>query len=1287
MENPLDFNVSYCLSCAREFRPRTPDVLLCPACGGPPEAPAPQPTRLDTPQPAGARVEPSATKALIDEGTLAEWQPGDEILDTYTVLGVLGEGGMGKVYRVHHRSWNIDLAVKSPKGFKNQQLRDWFISEAETWVNLGLHPHIVSCYYVRTIDNVPRVFAELAEGGSLEDWIEQGRITTIEQALDIAVQFAWGLAYAHEQGLVHRDVKPDNVLMTPDGAAKVTDFGLAKAGKGMTPAYASPEQAEAQLTKIELTPQSDIWSWALSVLEMFAGRPFWARPDMPDYAWGQRAPQALEHYLSGELEDAAISEMPAGLADLLKECFQKDPAARPASLDAVAERLVGIYAAEIHQPYPRQKPKAAELRADSLNNRALSLVDIGKKEEAGMAWEQALVDTPGHPLSVYNQGLFQWRNGNIIDLDLVSRLKESIAAYPNNWLPRYLLSQVYLEQNDCQSAIDVLDTITAQDAGRTEVISAKNITDQRLPAQFCRLAEFIGHTKEIRHFYLTEDDRLMLSSSADETIKLWDLEKNSCIQTYQPKWDPTAIYLSKDHQYVLAEYSQFDNHSTYQLWDAIDGQCLSVFIGFFREKHRFYNKENMYDLKILGNSLMLRDDQGVLIRKFEGHAKPITCFCANEDFTKVVTGSEDRTVRFWDIDSGECVRVFTFQDVIRSAYISQGDRIALFEGEISSYILELSSSTLQTFNLVREITIDQGDQLIIYFDPEKKLIHLYNLFDEQTLTSFTLRQPIPYRSSYRLRGKKLSDYPWQTYEVWDSSKQTLVRTLALKSHTSLHQTDGKIAITIGAHLSLWNLENGKCIRTVTQFKSSINQVLAFDKFRKVLTGHFDGNIYLWNTGVDVESYNAPFVLAEIAPSETALTNQKIFENELGLGKQFFSSGDWIKSAEHIAAARALSGYERVDDAIAEWGNLYRYLPKKSLRAAWEVDIPAGLTVMGSWGPYLLASGENHALGILDSASRRWIKPLAHPVDEFNSVSLSFNGDLAVTRSTSRFTERFDFWDLNNGSLLKSIHLDNTNNPFRLSPDGRYLLIGGYVGNPNIWDPRTGQSLHRLEHYAYIPAVGISPDGCSVFLCERNMLNQFDLSTQKRINRYSLSNEPLAVCVSPDGRFVAAGTKDGYVYLWDFASRKLINQLNVGGEVSGVDISSDGRALLTQGSSRYRLWDLSNGELLRSGIGSAREFSSEGKYVFLGTKLLWLDWDLELRLIDGWDEGARPYLEIFLALHTPYGPDGFSRKGKPIWSEEDFQKFLIYLDARGYGWLRPEGARRELEEMAQERQQT
>src|SRR5437660_2674328 len=172
-----------------------------------------------------ARARVGAALALSDASSGDEevptiWKPGDVILGLYEVREIFTGGGRGLVYRVRHRGWGIDLAVKSPRPeyFLTEQDKADFEEEAKTWVNLSLHPHTVTCYYVRRLGGVPRVFAEYVAGGSLAQWIQSrklyrgGHEKALARILDIAIQVAWGLQQAHEHGLIHRDVKPGNML-------------------------------------------------------------------------------------------------------------------------------------------------------------------------------------------------------------------------------------------------------------------------------------------------------------------------------------------------------------------------------------------------------------------------------------------------------------------------------------------------------------------------------------------------------------------------------------------------------------------------------------------------------------------------------------------------------------------------------------------------------------------------------------------------------------------------------------------------------------------------------------------------------------------------------------------------------------------------------------------------------------------------------------------------------------------------------------------------------------------
>lgn len=353
------------------------------------------------------------------------WEVGDVILDRYEVKQVFTGGGMGLVYRVHHREWDIDIAVKSPRPefFCTQQHVENFEREAETWVELGLHPHTVSCYYVRRLGGIPRLFAEFVEGGSLADWIrsrklyEGGPAKGLERILDIAIQFAWGLHFSHEKGLIHQDVKPANVLMALDGTAKVSDFGLAKVRKSasesaasqdscqsisassgaMTPAYCSPEQARGET----LSKKTDVWSWAVSVLEMLAGEIVWLS--------GPAATHALENILEVGDIPMGLPAIPSELGGLLRTCLLEQ-SRRPSDFSLITTQLRALYKKITDIAYFRSPPAVRSDVAADWSNRALAALELGLPEKAESCWKRATEADLWHVPTWFNWWLFQLRH-------------------------------------------------------------------------------------------------------------------------------------------------------------------------------------------------------------------------------------------------------------------------------------------------------------------------------------------------------------------------------------------------------------------------------------------------------------------------------------------------------------------------------------------------------------------------------------------------------------------------------------------------------------------------------------------------------------------------------------------------------------------------------------------------------------------------------------------------------------------------------------------------------------
>jgi serine/threonine protein kinase len=480
----------------------------------------------------------------------AEWKVGDAILDTYEVKQIHTGGGMGLVYRAYHRDWKEELAVKSPRPdyFTTQDQQENFVRECVSWIGLGLHPHIVTCYYVRLLGGIPRVFAEYVAGGTLQERIKErtlyqgGHEAALERMLDVTIQFARGLHYAHEKGLLHQDVKPANVMITPEGIVKVTDFGLARARAvsgetavtgsqqsiqlscviGYTPAYCSPEQAG----KKPLTRRTDVWSWGVSVLEMFSGEVFWPL--------GTTALTALNTYLENGAEDDVIPRMPDGLVELLRECFREPEAERPRDMAAIVERLKMIYQSALGRSYMREEGQEAEATADVLNNQGLSFYNLGMEVEAGKCFEQALKANPLHLEATYDRGLHLWRSGKLTSNDVISQLMNVAASRLDDPILDYMMGLIHLERGDFGSAARIIasgEKMHLVEIGRA-LMGARDaigITG----GEWQRISEFEGHRHFVTSATISRDGHWGLSGSWDRTIRLWNLASGQCVRNFE----------------------------------------------------------------------------------------------------------------------------------------------------------------------------------------------------------------------------------------------------------------------------------------------------------------------------------------------------------------------------------------------------------------------------------------------------------------------------------------------------------------------------------------------------------------------------------------------------------------------------------------------------------------------------------------------------------------------------------------------------------------------------------
>ena len=243
--------------------------------------------------------------------------------DRYEVLEKIGTGGMSDVYKAKDHKLNRLVAVKVLKQefSENENFVSKFRVEAQSTAGL-MHPNIVNVYDVGDEDGVNYIVMELVDGITLKKYIEKKSRLSVKEAVSIAIQVAMGLEAAHNNNIIHRDIKPQNIMISKEGKVKVTDFGIAKAATSNTITsnvmgsvhYTSPEQARGGYSDAK----SDIYSLGITLFEMLTGR-------VP-FNGDTTVAIAIKH-IQEDLPSPADynEEIPVSVEKIVLKCCQKSP--------------------------------------------------------------------------------------------------------------------------------------------------------------------------------------------------------------------------------------------------------------------------------------------------------------------------------------------------------------------------------------------------------------------------------------------------------------------------------------------------------------------------------------------------------------------------------------------------------------------------------------------------------------------------------------------------------------------------------------------------------------------------------------------------------------------------------------------------------------------------------------------------------------------------------------------------------------------------------------------------
>ena len=1164
---------------------------------------------------------------------LSSLQVGDLIADTYEVLRVL-PGGMGIVYIARHREWRTTVAVKvpSPELVRAAEGRRRFELEAEAWTDLGLHPNIAYCYYVQPIDDVPMLVVEYVDGGNLRDLIAEG--THLRLSLDFAIQACHGLEHAHSQGKVHRDIKPENILLS-GVQLKLTDFGLVRMGDhGTFDSAADVETASANPLMTSLTKAGGMGTPAYMPPEQWIdAHAVDARGDI--FALGV----CLYELLCGKRPyDVAVGprqdapdpsnlreddELPPSLCSLLKMCVDWDPKNRPDTARTLLTSLSSVYAEifEEESLYARLPP--TPLPADGWNNRGVSYHHLGKQDAAEDAWTKAVESDPAHPEAIYNLGLVRWRSGRASDIEVVTKLQAVESLAPNDPRTRYCLGLVHMERGAFALATETLEEASRLASDEQEQITQALTAagSQRDPLRQTSVLQ--GHTGWITCVEMTPDGGFAISGSEDTTLRLWNLKRGKCVRSLEGHAGSVkAVALTDDGRLAI---SAADKDLDPTLWDLSNGQCIRTLrtLGA-RECPTTVDITPDGRLAVSAgyDALRVWDVMGdCCLHTFRDGSGPAAI---TRDGRFVVSGGVGRAIYVWELSSGHCAHKMTGHDAyLTSLAVSDGGRIAVSGG---------ADCTLRVWDLAdgRCLRVLEGDRVAI---------------DSLAIT-----------------------------------------------------TDGRFAICADTTaIRLWDLTSGRCLRTFGDGR--VETVAIASDGRHAVSAGWDHTVSMWTLPDGIPAL-APLAVSRSRAASAMIDDSVAVKTLLDSARASLEAGDAAGAFDHTVKAMSVPGHERSADLLEVRYRSGTTGRRTSLADSWELRRldghrgPVTSLAVGGDGRLAVSGSGDFTVRVWNLASGSCLNSLEGHGGAVAALAVTANGQFALSGS---YDGTLRYWDLQRGHCAQVLKGHNSRVlDVGMSADGRLAVSGSGDETVRLWDLVTGHCIRTVEcHGGDVDAIAITADGRLVVSGgEARVLRLWDSMTGQCLGTLEgHADDVLCLAVTEDGRLAVSGSLDDTLRVWDLSNQRCLRALEGHSEaVTSVSLLRDGRfALSGSFDGTLRLWDLTSGSCLSTLKGhtaavndtaltpNARLAVSAGADNVL--RVWEMTWNYEFPSTEDWHDDARPFLEVFLALHRPVADDGLSRIGSPQWTPEDFERLIVQLRDVGLGWLRVDGVRQKLEQLS------